>query len=283
MFKILTIYMLLLINGTNLFAKEPSKVKIGTLIYNPPYEVALIKNHTFYGFNIELMDTLCQTIGIHCKFVPMRFDKLIKALDNNKIDAIIVGISLKPNQPSHYLFTYPYFIGNAAFLSLNSTKLKTLNDKKIGVVTNTIINKAMHYDLLINKKNHRTEKNTIKLTYYKNLPQLLSALNQGDVDAIILDSGAAFYWQQQSKGRYKVIGPIVSLPKGMMIMAQQNKKKLIELMNLGLKTMERNGRLLRIYKHYWATIHPKHKASGKLVPLGAKHYDFYIQSMPFQY
>lgn len=252
---------------------------IGTLNYNPPFETALSKQHYFFGFNIDIINSVCKTIDYHCQLVPMRFDKLIKALDQKKLDAIIVGISLYPLKQEHYISSYPYFIGNARLLGLSSNRLNTLNDKKVGMVRQTLLPAAKKYDLIDNKDSFLKHNDLLNIVYYLDLPQLLMGLNRRQVDVIMLDAGTAWYWQQQSNNRYLIIGPSISLPKGMRIIARRDKKNLITRINKALKAMEDDGRLLAIYKKYWNSIHPSSRYQGALIPIGKPKRKFYIRPL----
>ncbi len=48
------------------YAKPNKVVTIGTLIYNPPYEVAVVKKNSFYGFNIDIINSVCKILTYEC-------------------------------------------------------------------------------------------------------------------------------------------------------------------------------------------------------------------------
>ncbi|WP_167554562.1 transporter substrate-binding domain-containing protein [Legionella israelensis] len=241
-------------------------IEIGTLVFNPPYELVVDEHHNSSGFNIEIIQDICQLINTKCNMKPMRFDRLMQALDNGEVDAIIIGVSLMPKNGENYIFSQPYFMGDAVFLSLGSNQFDSFNKKTIGSVQNTILPSSKYYDLIVYKNENLMRQYGLKFKFYNNLPQLLEALDTQDVDAIILDAGAAYYWQSQSSKHYQVVGPAVVIKQGMRIMALKDKKELITLFNNALKEMESNGELLRIYLKYWSSIHPEKGSVGILLP-----------------
>ncbi|KTD23268.1 transporter substrate-binding domain-containing protein [Legionella londiniensis] len=249
-------------------------LKVGTLIYNPPYEISLLNKHYSYGFNIEIMQRLCKLIQYQCTMVPMRFDELLTALNENKVDAIIVGISLEPIHMGRYAFSNPYFIGNAVFLTRSASQFSSLDHKTVGVVKNTLVPMKYFFDLIFIDDAYQKQEDVIHFKFFKNLPDLLDGLNREQVDAIFLDAGAAQYWVDESAGAYRVTGPIVSLHHGMMVMSLKKNQRLIDLINSTLVEMENNGELLAIYRKYWGAIYPYAKATGVLLPLGGRSYQF---------
>ena len=86
------IVILFLLSFASYSYAQQQQLIIGTLNYNPPFEQVIKSQNVFFGFNIEVIKSLCAVMKKDCKLIPMRFDKLINALDENKVDAIIVGI-----------------------------------------------------------------------------------------------------------------------------------------------------------------------------------------------
>ncbi|WP_019215149.1 transporter substrate-binding domain-containing protein [Legionella tunisiensis] len=256
-----------------------NKAKIGTLIYNPPYEMAILDQRYGFGFNFEVINTVCTLINYNCELVPMRFDKLMDALNSGALDAAIVGISLYLSQ-DRYVYTYPYFISEARILALRSSRITSLNDKTLGVVRQTLIPLYKNYILIDELNTPGQHDDLINILYFDNLPQLLSGLDNHTVDMILLDAGAAMYWQEQSSNLYEIIGPAITLPEGMRIVGLYNNQKLISLMDAALVKMENDGQLLTIYKKYWNTIYSQWKYMGKLIPQQNNHYKFHVFSVP---
>jgi len=147
-------------------------------------------------------------------------------------------------------------------------------------VGETLVGKIQNYDLILEDNTRiKHEQSEIQLKYFPNLPELLSALNKQKVDAILLDAGAATYWVNNSSDRYQRVGPVISRQKGMTIMTLRSQRELVSEFNKALLTMETDGQLLALYKHYWSSIHPNKKATGILKHQQKEKYKFYIPEM----
>ncbi|GGI92782.1 arginine/ornithine ABC transporter substrate-binding protein [Legionella impletisoli] len=257
-----------LISFNCLSAGPPDILKVGTLVYNPPYEEALTHKNIAFGFNIEIMNDLCSAMRKPCEFIPLRFDELLIALNKNQVDLIIVGISLMPVNSDQYVFSQPYFISEAVFLMLSTNNTNDLNHKTVGIVKNTLFPYRNQYELIYEEKNPKlTEhKDQLQFKFFNNLPELLTALKVGQVDAVILDVGAANYWIRSSGNQFKRIGPIIPLPKGMAIMTTKANSALIDEVNKAINTIESDNQLLSIYEKYWQLININDNMKGRLIP-----------------
>ncbi|KTD24293.1 glutamine ABC transporter [Legionella lansingensis] len=245
---------------------QESPLRIGTLYFNPPFE-QIFQGKKYFGFDIDILFSVCLVMKRECELVPMRFDKLLVALNKNKIDAMIVGISLMPEDPKNYLFSYPYFKSEAVFLTLQSNHLETLNNKTVGMVKNTLFPMAKNYEIVLTGKDALPPLNKFEINFkfYNNLPELLTALDNHEIDALILDAGAANFWITQTGDKYEQIGPVVHVENGMAIMTTKANGELIQQINKALLTIANNNDLLEIYQKYWQLISPDERPSAYLV------------------
>lgn len=273
------ILILLLLLSFKAYSVENRDVlKVGTLYFNPPFEEMDGSKQGNFGFNIAIIKNICAILHKKCQLIPMQFDKLLVALDKHQLDLIIVGITLMPEKPQNYLVSYPYFISEAIFLTLEKSKLHNLNNKTIGIVKNTLFPYAKHYDLvsLENTKAiaHKVDKLTFK--YYDRLSSLILGLDNHEVDAIILDAPIAHYWISQNQHKYVQIGPVIRRDVGMSVMTSDNHAQLIEQINRALLIMEKNQTLLAIYREYWGVLSETNKSYGYLVKEDIKKPSFVI-------
>ena len=255
---------LFMILTTLVFAGSQEKLHVGTLHYNPPFEEILDTPKVLFGFDIEVMTSICDEIDEECEFIPKRFDVLIDALDKEEVQAIIVGISLMPENEEDYIFSYPYFMSEAVFITLKYNFIGTLHDKKVGVVKNTLVPQKEQLHLLYPNKNELpvTEDHIINLKFYSNLPTMLSALNSHEIVAILLDAGAANYWTSLRGSSYKQIGPVIKLEQGLRVMSTKNNQELIDEINTAIMNLSQNKKLLSIFTNYWFAIMPRHQVKG---------------------
>lgn len=73
-----------------------AEIRIGTEFFNPPYIISEVE-----GFDVTLMNTICQGLKENCVFVPMNFDALFPALEGGKVDLIISGLSITKKEKAN--------------------------------------------------------------------------------------------------------------------------------------------------------------------------------------
>ncbi|PJE14418.1 MAG: ABC transporter substrate-binding protein, partial [Legionella sp.] len=59
--------------------------------YDPPFTIRADKDH-YFGFDIELMSSLCTEMKTQCQFKPMPFNQLFTQLNKGTIDLAIAAI-----------------------------------------------------------------------------------------------------------------------------------------------------------------------------------------------
>ncbi|HIF0232316.1 transporter substrate-binding domain-containing protein [Legionella bozemanae] len=164
---------------------------IGIVAYDPPFSMSADQNH-FFGFDIELMTELCKQIKAQCQFKPMLFNTLFTDLNAGKIDLAIAAITITKERQQAFLFSLPYLASEARFVTTknNSIKaLKNLNNKTIGIIKGSLFKQLITQDF---------KTNSIK--EYPSTNQLITALNQHEVDALLVDDFSADYWIANNNG-----------------------------------------------------------------------------------
>jgi polar amino acid transport system substrate-binding protein len=183
------------------FAADLPVLNIGTESFNPPFVMQGSKNE-IYGFDIDMMNTLCKMMQRTCKFHIMRFDQLIDAVANKQLDMAISSITITPERAKVVNFSLPYLLSYSRFVTKPSTKvepfnLEFLNGKRIGLEAGTIF--AQQLDAM-GVKNP-------KLKLYATVSDQLTGLSRGEVDVILLDNPTATYWASNSSETFKLAGP----------------------------------------------------------------------------
>ncbi|AHE68110.1 ABC-type amino acid transport/signal transduction systems, periplasmic component/domain protein [Legionella oakridgensis ATCC 33761 = DSM 21215] len=124
-------FYVILIFFTNCLAANAT-IKIGTPIYDPPYAV-YGKISGVSGADINLMNIICNRLGWDCEYVPMKYDQLLSALDENKIDFAIGALIIPEEKQNKYIYTLPYMISQAGFLTMTTSPIHSIKSCKISV------------------------------------------------------------------------------------------------------------------------------------------------------
>lgn len=217
-------------------------IKVGTEYFYPPYVIS-----TSEGFDMSLIQLLCQRMQQDCELIPMDFHEIFPALDSGRIDIAIGGISISLPRLQKYIFSLPYLVGTGQFLVLKGTGMNSAKDlvgKNVGVIKGEE-DGGVTYQCLVQKFG-----NSFKITEYNDMEDLISALSNKDISAAFIHKPTAYYWVQNGGDQFDTIGEPILLGQGIGIMALPSKANLIQKINQLLVDTEKDNSYLNLYKTY---------------------------------
>jgi polar amino acid transport system substrate-binding protein len=106
----------------------------------PPFESRNTAGE-FEGFDIDLANYIADELGYELKINDMKFDGLIGALQSERIDMVLSGMSATEDRKKNVDFSIEYNQSGEMFITLKDSDIKTLEDlegKKLGVQLGTI-------------------------------------------------------------------------------------------------------------------------------------------------
>lgn len=223
---------------------EGPPLNVGIQGFNPPFEIQGADNEV-YGFDVDMMNSLCKIINRTCVFHVIKFDLLLNALETRKIDVAVSSLTITAERSALVNFTLPYLLSYSRFLgSVDSAKqpfsLSVLNNKKIGVESGTIFGDQIKALGVINP--------TIK--QYDNMDLLVEALGKKEVEYILFDSPTATYWAANSGGEFSVIGPPLLYGYGFGIAVNKEDRQLLQELNRALLQYQNSEEYKANYNKY---------------------------------
>lgn len=125
--------------------KKNKKIVLGTSAAYPPYEFhkKIDGQDQIVGFDIEIARKIAEKLEVELEIKDMQFDGLLAALNNNKIDLIIAGMTPTQERKKNVDFSKIYYTAtqNIVINKKNLDKYKNLqhlDSKIIGVQKGTI-------------------------------------------------------------------------------------------------------------------------------------------------
>lgn len=238
------IWITLVLLSSKLFAADLPVLNVGTESFNPPFVMQGSKKE-IYGFDIDMMNSLCKIMQRTCRFHIMRFDELLDAVARKEIDMAISSITITPERAKAVNFSIPYLLSYSRFLTKPSVKtdpfsLELLNDKTIGLETGTVFPQQL---------NTMGVKNP-KLKLYTSLSNQLTGLNKGEVDIILLDNPTATYWASNSSDTFKLAGPPYMYGYGLGIAVNPTEGALLTALNQALLQYQNSNEYKQNYNKY---------------------------------
>jgi len=177
----------------------PKVITMGTNAAFPPFEYLEVVNgqSTVVGVDADIATEIAKRLGYQLKIEDMDFDSLITALTTNKIDFIAAGMSVTPEREKQVMFSDNYFKASQTVIVKTASTIATKADligKKVAV------QKGTTGDM------DAAEIKDVQLSEFANGAEAVLALNNGSVDAVIIDNFPATKYVQNNTGLKAVTG-----------------------------------------------------------------------------
>lgn len=245
-----------------------SAITVGVFYLYPPFVYS-----TSIGFDVNLMQAICDSQQLQCTFVNHTMDELLSDLSkpSGQVDVAISAISITRARSQYVSFVGPYYQSTMSFLAkagvATDINLLQLKNKKIGTLKSSIFYYYLK-NMYGNTDHSKTDDQGSIYSYLKNFfgnfgnddnikiydgqNDLLQALTNNDVDVITLDTPVAEYWQNQSECKLKVVGPAIKIPsdEGYGLVLRKNNPALKVLLEQGLQRVSYNRTYARLVDTY---------------------------------
>ncbi|MGL4788754.1 MAG: basic amino acid ABC transporter substrate-binding protein [Cetobacterium sp.] len=224
--KNLVLVLMLLLSSLS-FAK--GKLYVGTNAEFPPFEY--LDKGEVVGFDIDLVKAIGEKIDMEIVIKDMAFDGLIPALEMNKIDIVIAGMTANEERKQTVNFSSPYYTANQVIILNESNEdIKTfddLNDKLVGVVL------GFTGDVVV------SEMKNVKSKKYNASYAAIMELQNKKIDAIVLDSETALNYVIHNKSLK--LAETSGEPEEYAIAISKKNIELLEKINKALEEIKADG------------------------------------------
>ncbi len=154
----------------------------------PPFEFYNTKKgeRQIVGFDVDIAKTLAQQLGFKLKVMESDFNGLIPALQANRADFVMAGMSPTPERKKNVDFSIIYYQGNDTIVAPKNSSLKQPQDlagKKVGVQLGTIQEQ--------NAKKIAQKVTGIQLKQLNKVPEVIQEIKSGRIDAAIIEETVA--------------------------------------------------------------------------------------------
>ncbi|GEL77536.1 transporter substrate-binding domain-containing protein [Tenuibacillus multivorans] len=120
--------------------KEIDTLTLGTSADFPPFESFSVEGE-FEGFDIDLAHLIAEELGYELQIKDMKFDGLIGALQSDRVDMVMAGMSATEKRQKNVDFSTEYHYSGEMFVTGKDSEIQSLEDlegKKVGVQLGTI-------------------------------------------------------------------------------------------------------------------------------------------------
>ena len=216
-------------------------ISIGSDTTYPPHE--FIEDGVVKGFDVDVVAAICERINCVPNWVTTAGDGIFPALANGEFDMVVSGVTITEERDKIVDFSDPYIIVQQGILMRVSDKGATIDDFKSGAMKlasqNGTTNAALGEEL-VGRDN---------LALFDSFNNAVIAVQNGDVDGVIIDSTSAAAYEQEFAGELAVgITGLSSDPLGLVF---QEGDSMQDDFNEGLAAIIADGTLQKLTIKWW--------------------------------
>lgn len=230
------------------FAESNQTLRFATEATYPPFEY-IDASGQIKGFDIDIINALCQQMKAQCTFSNQSFNSLIPSLQLGKFDALIAALGVTTERQKQVDFTDSYYEPSASFVApiAKNYTLADIKGKIIGVQQGSTLEKYLH----------DTYRDTITIKTYASIQDAFLDLQSDRVDVVLTDTPMARVWLKNENTKiYQIVDkPIIDhqyFGVGYSIAVKKNNQELMNDFNKALAQIKANGTYDKIMKAYFS-------------------------------
>ncbi len=184
------------------------------------------------------MEELTKRMGVEYQWSNMTFDGLIPALQMNKIDIVIAGMSITPQRAKAVNFSVPYLSSEVVFVGSKNNPINSIDE---------LVGKTFGVELGTTKEaSAKKIKNSKVIPFNGNTPTLI-ALKFGKIDAMVVDKSVGDNYVSNNDD-LMLIGTLSGEPKA--IAVGKKYPELLGKVNVALSKMIKDGTISNLKEKY---------------------------------
>ena len=217
-------------------------IVMGTNATFPPFEyIGGAEGDEVVGFDVEIAEEIAADLGRELRIEDMEFDTLLTALNANKVDFVMAGMTINPTRAESVTFSEPYYEATQAVLvrrdDNNVSTLDDLRDTKISVQLGTTGN-GIASELT-------AEEN---ISAFNSAFEAVMELKNGKVDSLIIDRQPALNFLAKNEDLLMV--DVAFDPEFYGIATRKGDTELAEAINATLTRIQESGRYDELIAEY---------------------------------
>ncbi|WLR49706.1 transporter substrate-binding domain-containing protein [Bacillus tianshenii] len=223
---------------------------MGTSADYPPFEyVETAKSDEIIGFDVDLAKAITEKLGYEMEIKDIDFNGLIPALQSNKVDFVLAGMTPTEERKENVDFSQVYYEANHMIVSSKDSKIEKLEDlegKKVGVQLGSIQE---------GKAEEIKETIDITIDSRNRIPELVQEIKAGRFDAAIIEDTVAKGYLEKNEDLQAFVlpnteeaGSAVAFPKG---------SEHVEEFDKAITELKESGELDEMIKKWFGGEQPK--------------------------
>jgi polar amino acid transport system substrate-binding protein len=233
----------------------PGTLTVGSDIPFPPFEFGKAPNYD--GFDIDLVNEIASDLELDVDIQDTSFDTIFTDVAQGKFDMVASASTITPEREQKVDFSDPYYEAEQALLvpeGSDITSVEDLSGVTVGAQDGTT---GEAY------ANDETDAGSVR--GFPNGPAAIAALQNGQVDATIIDQPVAQDAIDKGETGFELA---TTIPTGELygLAFAQDTPALLDAVNESLASMKEDGRLNDLYQKWFKIDAPQGVIDGTNTP-----------------
>ncbi|GAA0487785.1 basic amino acid ABC transporter substrate-binding protein [Salinibacillus aidingensis] len=198
------------------------------------------------GFDVDFATAVLKEAGYKANFDNVGWETMLQNIVNEKADLGVAGITITDERKETYDFSKPYFESTQLILVPEDSQISSvedLKDKNVGVQISTTGAEAAQKIF---------GKNSDQIHQYDQVPLAIMAMQQNDVDAVIVDNAVAQeYLKNNPDAEIKIVKDKNAFESEYYGFMFPKGSDLVDEINQAMETVMENGTYDEIYKEWF--------------------------------
>lgn len=220
--------------------QQAGVLRVGLDASYPPFEEIDQSTGEIRGFDVDLARELGQRLGVEVEFVNSGWDGLYDALEAGRFDVVISGLVYDPWQTDRVAYSISYFNAGQVLVVREGegdiVQVSDLKGRSLGVEIGSEGDVQGH--------ELRKQLRDLDLRTYTAPDEVLQAVQEGEVDAGLVDSISAYQFIR-AQGGVRIVGEPVS-DELYVVAVRLKDKALLQAIDAALVEMRDDGTLTRL-------------------------------------
>jgi polar amino acid transport system substrate-binding protein len=233
--------------GEDLGLIQEGQLLVGTDTPFPPFEIG--KPPDLSGYDIDVVNAVADKLGLEVTYQDTSFDTIFRDTAQGKFDMAVAASTITPERERTVDFSDPYYQANQSLLvAADNTDITNVDD--LGGTT------VGAQDATTGEEYANEETEAAQVRGFPEGPDAITALRNGQVDAVIIDQPVAVdATESQAGGDIKIAQEIVTSELYGLSFAPDN-DALREAVNEALTELKEDGTIADLYEQYFPGTEP---------------------------
>jgi ABC-type amino acid transport substrate-binding protein len=220
---------------------QEGQLLVGTDTPFPPFEIG--KPPDITGYDIEVVNAIAENLGLQVTYQDTSFDTIFRDTAQGKFDMAVAASTITPERSQTVDFSDPYYQANQSLIVTSDSDIATVED--LGGAT------VGAQDGTTGEEYANDETPASQVRGFPEGPDAITALRNGQVDAVIIDQPVAVdATESTAGGDIKIAQEIVTSELYGIPFAPDN-DALREAVNGALAELKDDGTIADLYQQYF--------------------------------